>query len=69
MLYGNVSMTRSLIQVVINKVRLTRLVVAKNKDCAKCHNEFKIGDEAMKKRVRLGNHKYYHLECYERLYI
>ena len=62
-------MTRSLIQVVINQTRLTRLAVAKNKHCSKCHKEFKVGDEAMKKRVRLGNHKYYHLECYERLYI
>lgn len=61
-------MTRSLIQVEINQIRLTRLKVAKNKNCSKCNQEFKVGDEAMKKRVRLGNHKYYHLKCYERLF-
>jgi hypothetical protein len=51
MLQKDVSMTRSLIQVVINQTRLTRLAVAKNKHCSKCHKEFKVGDEAMKKRV------------------
>lgn len=61
-------MTRSLIQVEINQIRLTRLTVANNKECSKCHKDFKVGDEAMKKRVRLGNHKYYHLDCYERLF-
>jgi predicted solute-binding protein len=62
-------MTICVIQVAINKVRLTRMTTVKNKDCAKCDSEFKVGDEAMKKRVRSGNHKYYHLKCYEDLYL
>ncbi len=61
-------MSISLEQVVISNARLQRLEFAGNTTCYKCGKEMKINDKMMKKKVRQGKHRYYHLDCYERIF-
>lgn len=54
--------------VVMSTARLQRLAFAGNTTCYKCGKDMKINDKMMKKKVSKGKHRYYHLECYERIF-
>lgn len=59
----------ALATVVITKQRLARLVNVGNTKCAFCKREMVRDEEMIKKKVKNGNHKFYHEECYERIYL
>jgi len=61
-------MTKALEQVLISTPRLNRMIHVGNSNCHKCGKIFEMGDQVMKKKVRMGHHKYYHMDCYERLF-
>lgn len=61
-------MSKSLEQVLITKARLNRLETVSNTHCNKCEKILQMGQNVMKKKVRSGNHKYFHMKCYERMF-